>query len=224
MSRLGGLLVCSAVFASLPTSAIAQRCLGAAAFADGGLRGAATVSHVGKEHSNGVELSVGRDRGLFASGDVTHSWYKGASLSSTKYGGSVGYQVRLGSRVHVCPTLDVSATNASWNVGGTHLDYGNTTLGVSAAIAAVAWSSPRFDVVPAARLSYFTYAARAQSARLGIERESTGSGRLGSLGLSTGLIFRKVITVQPFMAIPLGYTGGATTYGVSFGISFGPKH
>ena len=57
----------------------------------------------------------------------------------------------------------------------------------------------------------------------GIENEARGTYGSDGLLLAPGLIFGKVITVNPFLSLPVGVRGAKHVTGVSFAISFGSK-
>ena len=223
MRSIGGICCVVASLVATPVLAKAQRCTGTATFADGHLRAHVGTSTVSEWRYNDIGLSIGRERGLFATGGASRGTYKGVDITDNGLSASVGYQVRIGSRLQLCPQLYVGRSTSTWIYGGTHFDYWSTATGLSTAIGLTAWSSRRFDLVPSAVLAYTRSSARAQSARQGIEREAEGSRRAGALLLSSGLIFHKILTVKPFVSIPVGYTGGKNVTGFSIAVSFGSR-
>lgn len=223
MRRIGGFCFVLASLVATPTVVHAQWCGGTASFADGNLRAAVGTSSAPEWRSYGVALSVGRARGVFASGGVSRGKYDHSDVTDLAFSGSVGYQVRLGARVQLCPKLNASHTDMTYNFGRTHVDYGSNTMGISSALGAAVWSSRRFALVPSAELGYAVTSAHVQQATGGIEHEAQASRRSGALSLSSGLIFGKVVTVSPFVSIPLGVRGVGNVYGGSIAISFGPR-
>ncbi|MDP1892468.1 MAG: hypothetical protein Q8K55_16405 [Gemmatimonadaceae bacterium] len=224
MRRIGGFCFVMASLVAAPAVVHAQQCLGTASFADGRLRAELGTTASQGWQSFGVGLALGRERGAFVSGSVSHGTYtNNVDVSSNGLSASVGYQVPIGTRWQLCPKLNLSRSKSVLNSGGTRVDYWGNTVGISTAVGVTAWSSRRFDMVPSAELSYAVSSARMQAATRGIENEARGSYRGGGLSIAPGLIFGKVITVNPFVMFPLGVRGARNVSGVSVGISFGPR-
>src|SRR5450759_497538 len=141
-------------FVAMRGSATAQRCAGLASFADGNLRTGVGMSTGSGWHYVDAEMVLGREHGVFVGGGVSRGTASNSDLVDNVLGASIGYQVRAGSRLHVCPKLEVSHSSATWYYGRTRADYGNTATGVSTAIGVSTWSSKHFDFVPSVEFAY----------------------------------------------------------------------
>lgn len=224
MRRIGGFCFVLASLVATPAVVNAQRCQGVASFANGHLRAQVGATSTQGWQSYGFGLALGRERGAFVSGSVSHGTYtNNVDVTNNGLSASVGYQVPIGTRLQLCPKLSVSRSKSTLNSGGTRVDYWGNSTGISTAVGVTAWSSRRFDLVPSAELSYAISSARMQAATRGIESEARGSYRTGGLSIAPGLIFGKVITVSPFVTIPLGMRGARNISGVSVAISLGPR-
>ena len=223
MRRIGGFCVVVAALVATPAAVNAQRCLGTASFADGQLRAHIGTSSVPGYQSYSVGLSLGHDRGAFVGASASRGEYDNSDITFNGLGASVGYQVPVGTRVQVCPQVFVGRSTSTWYAGRSHVDYWSTATGISTAVGVTAWSSRRFDLVPSAELAYTRSSGRMQAASGGVENEARGTYGSGGLLLAPGLIFGKVITVNPFISLPVGVRGAKHVTGVSFAISFGSK-
>lgn len=223
MRRIGGFCFVLASLVATPAVVNAQRCLGTASFADGHLRAQVGTSSLSGWRYYQAGLAIGRERGAFVSGGASRGRYRDFDFTNNGLSASVGYQVPLGTRLQLCPKLNVARSTSTWYGGGSHTDYWGNAIGISTAVGASLWSSPRFDLVPSAELSFAVSSARMQSATQGIEREVSASGRTGALSLASGLIFGKVVTVSPFISVPLGVRGVGTVSGVALSVSFGSR-
>ncbi|MHB1096238.1 MAG: hypothetical protein ACYC3F_08685 [Gemmatimonadaceae bacterium] len=223
MRRIGGFCFAVASLVATPAAVNAQVCMGTASFADSHLRAQVGTSSVADWRYYQVGLTLGRERGAFVEGGVSRGTYKYSDVTDNGLGASVGYQVPLGTRWQLCPKVSGSRSTSTWLAGGTHVDYWNTSAGVSAALGVTASSSPRFAFVPSAELSYAITSARWQTARQGIEHEAQGSVRGGGLTIAPGLVFSQLLTLRPFVQVPVGNKGAKNIYGGSIAISFGSR-
>jgi hypothetical protein len=223
MRRIGGLCFVVASLVATPAVVNAQRCLGTASFADGHLRAQVGTSSAADWRYYQVGLTMGRERGAFVTGAASRGTYEHSDVTFNGLSGSVGYQVPVGTRLQVCPQVFVGRSTSTWNAGRSHVDYWSTATGISTAVGVSAWSSRRFDLVPSAELTYTRSSGRMQAATGGVENEARGTYGSGGLLLASGLIFGKVITVNPFISLPVGVRGAKHVTGVSVSINFGSR-
>ncbi|MFA6166931.1 MAG: hypothetical protein WC700_09960 [Gemmatimonadaceae bacterium] len=223
MRRIGGFCFVVVSLVATPAVVNAQRCLGTASFADGHLRAQVGRSSVQGWRSTRVGLSLGHERGAFVSGGASRGTYDNSDVTVNGLSASVGYQVPVGTRVQVCPTLSVGRSTFTYYTSRSHVDYWGTATGISTSVGVTAWSSSRFDFVPSAELAYSRSSERMQSATRGMENEAQGTYGSGGLSITAGLIFGKVISVSPFVALPVGVRGANNVSGISVAISFGNR-
>lgn len=223
MRRIGGFCCVVASLIAMPAVVAAQRCLGTASFSDGHLRARVGTSSVRGWRYNSVGLSVGQERGMFVSGSASRGTYEYSDVTINGLSATVGYQVPVGTRVQVCPSVYVARSTSTWYTSGSHVDYWGTATGISTAVGIMAWSSSRFDLVPSAELAYSRSLLRMQSATRGMENEAQGTYGSGGLSIAPGLIFSSVITVSPFVTLPLGVRGARNVTGFAVSINFGNR-
>lgn len=208
---------------AIPASADAQRCAGYASFSSGNLRATAGVATQESWRSYGADLTLGRDHGAFVSGGLSYGKSRLSDISSNGIGAAVGYQVDVGTRVQLCPKLQVGHASSVMYAGRTRIDWGSTTTGFSTMAGATAWSSVSFDFVPSAELGYYVASAHQSLSTYGVKDGMTANERYGGLYLSPGLVFQKSVSLSPSVGFPIGVKGGHVVYGVGLAFNFGPK-
>ena len=203
----------------------AQRCVGVASFANGSGRVAAGASLTDGAKNYGMNLAIGQDKGVFASGTISRTTFDNATLALTGLAGSIGYQFALGDRsgVEFCPFAGVRYFSGSHGYGASYVDVSSTELGLGGSVGFVASSSASFEIVPAVGFQYLTNNSRAMVTAFGNSSSGTGSPNYGIVSVAAGFVFNKNLTLQPIIEIPVSLANGKASYGIGIGLNFGEK-
>jgi hypothetical protein len=205
--------------AGIANATAAQVCQGTAPFSAGSARVGAGMQFTDGAKAYGGGLAFGSSNSLFGSADVVRTQFDDVDASANGFNLLGGYSIAMNTSrtVQLCPIVGFAYQS------GPDFDTGFGT--VSGSVRAFAFGgsmgttvpmSPTFDLVPFGGASYEM--DHFSSTIGGVSGSSDHNTTIVQLG--AGLVFNKVVTVQPSVAIPTE-SGAKPTYGISFAFNFG---
>ena len=218
--RIASFVIALGVLALSTTRVAAQTCYGDASFSAGPVRLGADVRAREDVKDYGVDMAVGAETGLFASGGIARAEYSDLDGSGTVFGLSAGYAFDLnhGRTVQFCPYVDLSHVSfPDIVVGSSMLKASVDAVGFGGSIGGTVRVGPSLDLVPFVGATYFV---ERFWAKLDGETDSE-SDRLGVIDVGTGFVINKVLTLQPAVSIPVGSEGAKSAVGLAIKYNFG---
>jgi len=221
MSRALRVLLSLVAVVGVASVAQAQNCVGAPAFSVGMVRLAGTVDFADSLKTYGGDLSIGRDKGFYLHGNLSHSKLNDFDGSSNQGGGSIGYQVAIDPSWQFCPFVGVNAQSGSV-IGASpspNSPWNNFDVYAGGSLGWVAANSGDTQVIPAVGLALANRHSTSKIVQLG----TSAATRTDNFGYATGAIgfvFNKRWTITPNVNIPFKEDDGKTTYGVSLSLNF----
>ena len=216
-----------ATLAIFPAALSGQICTGSASFTAGTYQVAAGAAF----NDNAQSLSAGLAAGSslpFGQVSVVRTTFDDMDGSALGVEGALGLQVPLGAarRVQFCPVAAVLVSSGPSDVdvfgdGSAFVDFTETDLSFGLAIGGVAVRSGTIQIIPSSSLAIVSAKVSSKEGMIGPSNAEIESYWLLSLGI--GVVFSQKITLHPAGAIPFGLDGGSTSFGVSVGVSFGPR-
>jgi hypothetical protein len=219
--RLWALPVAMAVSVALSApSAVAQHCLGMAAFSAGAMQLGAKFESASyddgtsgsyTESTYGADFGYGAKSPLFLRAGIEHT---SDEFDETANGFSVGggwaIQPASAPKLQVCPQATFGYS--SWDFGDGFTEKDNMIkVGLGAGVSAS--QSESFELVPYASLSFV---------RFGWSSDEYSDSETGyHFDLGAGLVFNKKFTVRPMVRVPMSLEGHNTAFGVAASLSFG---
>jgi len=208
----------AALVAAGPASA--QLCNGAASFANGPIRVGAGADFTDGSKAVGAQLAFGAKQGAFANVGLSAVNYDGVDERGTVVNVNGGYSMSLSKpgKAEFCPLVGFawqSGPNVVTNFGTA--DVSARAFGFGGSIGGIVNSTPEFDFVPFASVSYFT--SKGTISFNGTSQTSTQD--YGEIGLGAGFVVNKVLTIRPAVTFPIGLDNGDPSYGIAFAYNFG---
>jgi hypothetical protein len=144
------------------------------------------------------------------------------TLSSNVFSASGGYQIPLGPAGigQICPIASAAYVSGPNNISGTNVDASGDLFAFGATAGMVVSKSPTFEFLPAVGLAFDYQSATLKGDAFGIPVNVSGDIRLGTLTLTPGMVFNRVVSLAPAVAIPFGNKQAKTTYGVAVAVNF----
>jgi hypothetical protein len=215
-------LIVATLSASLvATPVAAQMCAGTASFAGRPVRAGASAEFVNSVSTLGVNAALGRPNAFFGELGVARTSDGGESSFDARLMG--GYQMPLGTqnKLQFCPRIGVGHISGPNNVGGSNVDISGNEFLFGATIGLLASESPGFEFVPSMGIGYTTQYITLSGTAGGTTVDTHVKGTFGTIMFTPGLVFNRMITVQPNVIFPFGVDGRDVTYGfmVSFNFS-----
>jgi len=164
----------------------------------------------------GFTYGSGGPFGTVGVGTTSYNDFNGSSFDIAAGG---GWQVPVdrGRRFQLCPTVGIGYMSGPNNISGSGTDYSETNLQAGVSAGVLISSSGPAVVVPV--VSFAIVNATAKLSGGGVSNSKTST--FGEISLGVGLVYFGVATVQPSVRIPIGLSGGVTTYGVGLALNFG---
>lgn len=218
----------SSVFALLSLLSIAvapvasaQLCAGMAPFSAGPVRLSATSQFADNSKTFGGGVALGATNGLFGGVSIGRTSFDDTEETAMNYGGHVGFglPVDQGKKVELCPIAGLNRVTATFASGFGDIELTGTQYSFGFGIGGTASSSPTFDFVPFAGVSFNHVTSEVSLS--GTSEKS--SDDLGILLLGAGLVLNKIVTIQPNIAIPFGIEDPENAYGITIAINLGKK-
>jgi hypothetical protein len=213
-------LIVAGLVAFVSTAAHAQACVGLAPFSSGPVRLDLGVALSDGVHGHGVGFAAGAASGPFASAGVSRVEYTDGTNAATSFDVAAGYSVDLAPKgaAQFCPIAQFTYQ------AGPDFDTGYGTASVSAHAVGLGGSfggavdvAPNFSLVPFAQAAYVLTGASASLAGY----SASDNENHGEIGAGLGLVFNRVLTLQPAVSVPVGVSEGKATFQVSFALNFG---
>jgi hypothetical protein len=202
---------------ALPAALGAQACLGNASFAAGKVRAGGDVTFGDDVTTIGPSIAFGGRQGPFAGVSLDVIDVDGLDDNGLRVGVNGGWQIPLGegtrrnpSRAQLCP---IAAFGFQSGPDFGPFEVSGTDLSAGMAVGAPFTLSPEVELVPFGALSVLW-------ARTTLEDESD-SDTGGRLDLGAGFVFSRRFTARVGVAVPLGFDGADSRFGLGFGINFG---
>jgi hypothetical protein len=205
---------------TLPAVIEAQTCQGAASFSSGPARVGAGFNVSDNVKSYGAQLAVGAGSGPYASADLSRAEYDNVANAGVGVGVTGGYAIDLAPAhaAQFCPLVSFGYQT------GPDIDTGIGTISTSAHAVGFGGSfggaiavAPSFDFVPFVAAQYWIEQASAS----GAGTTASSSANYTSISVGAGFVVNKMLTLQPAVSIPVGLTGGKTTFELAFAFNFG---
>ena len=202
---------------ALPAALQAQACLGNASFTAGKVRVGGDVTFGDDVTTIGPNLAFGGRQGPFAGVSLDVIDVDRLDDNGLRVGVNGGWQIPLGegtrrnpSRAQLCPVAALGFMSGP-DIGP--IDVSGTDLSAGFAVGAPFTLSPEVELVPFGGLSVLW-------ARTTVEdRSESDTG--GRLDLGAGFVFSRRFTARVGVAVPLGFDGADSRFGLGFGINFG---
>lgn len=177
-----------------------------------------SAGNAAKEFGVGVSGLGERAYGGATLGSVSYDDFSG---STTTIGGSVGYQLAVGSsgRAQLCPFFRAALGFGPNDIAGLGVDLSTRGVGAGISWGFRATQSADFGLIPTIGAG-FSYASVKLSD--GVD-DLTESDTYGQLGIGLGFIFGRQFAVQPTVTIPLGLEGADPIVGVTISLSLGSR-
>jgi opacity protein-like surface antigen len=208
-----------ALVAGIANTTTAQVCQGTAPFSAGSARVGAGMQITDGAKAYGGGLAFGSSNSLFGSADIIRTQFDDIDASATGISLQGGYSIAMNTQrtVQLCPLVGFAYQS------GPDFDTGFGTVSGSVRAFALGGSigttipmSPTFDFVPFGGASYeMDHFSSTIGGVSGSDDHNTTIIQLGA-----GLVFNKVLTIQPAVSIPTE-SGSKPTYGISFAFNFG---
>lgn len=211
-------LIVATLSASLvATPVAAQLCAGTASFAGRPVRAGGSAEFVNSASTLGINAALGRPNAFFGQLGVARTSQDGESSLGARVMG--GYQMPLGTqnKLQFCPRIGVGHISGPNNVGGSNIDISGNEFLFDATIGLLAAESPGFDFVPSMGISYTTQYLTFDGTPGG---DTHVKGTFGTIVFAPGLVFNRMITVQPNVMFPFGVEGRDVTYGFTVSFNF----
>jgi hypothetical protein len=195
-----------------PASLVGQICMGRPSLATTSGNVGLGTSFFNGGRSVSADVTVGGQ--LFVSASVSYYDYVNSELSLKSISGLAAYEVANASSVRICPGFQVSYAFGLETLG---YDVTTLTLGPLVSVGYEARLSPTVGVAP-----FATAAVLIQEVDVvgGTLDDGSASDTHGALIVGVGLLFSQMITVGPFVDIPLARKDGDASLGVSASIGF----
>ena len=214
LGALGTLLISSGL--------AAQICAGAASFEGRPIQlfGEGTFNNSAKSFVGSVRIG---GKGAFGDLELGTTHVDAFNASSFDIGGGVAYQVKLDPKgsVQLCPAASVGFLIGPKNIQGTGIDYSETALAFGLGIGVLASRTEQIDIMPTASVVFENADAKLKDQT---GATTSNSQSFGVIEFGLGFVFSKQVTLKPIVAIPVGLTGGNTSFSVALGISLGGSH
>lgn len=211
------LIVASLAASLVATPVAAQLCAGTASFAGRPVRAGASAEFVNSQSTLGVNAALGRPNAFFGELSVARTSDGGDdSFFDARLMG--GYQMPLGTqnKLQFCPRIGVGHISGPNNVGGSNIDISGNEFVFSSTIGLLASEAPGFEFIPSMGIAYetqyFTFSSPTGDTHV--------KGTLGTIMFTPGLVFNRMITVQPNVMFPFGVDGRDVTYGFTVSFNF----
>lgn len=209
MRRLSNFAAVSVlVLLSLPSSAFAQTCRGAASFRVSPFRAGAIASIADGGKLYGAQFAYGHKAGAFGAASIAKVEIDGAPENETMFGVEAGFSAPLGQdrKTELCPVLsldfesgpDVDATGVG------QFETSGRTLALGASIGSPMRSTPTSDIIPFASALYTNATVTLKGSALGQSFNVSVTDDFLDLTAGAGFIMNKVFTIQPSLSYPIG--------------------
>jgi hypothetical protein len=214
----------------------AQVCAGTAPFSAGRVQAAAGAQFADDVRGIGAELGVGAAQGPFAATTVTRlalTLADTGSFSANSVAVTAGYSFDMGvsnqtlELVQLCPIIGIDF------VFGPEVDYlgawdprdtRSRAIHAGVSIGAMLTSTSTVTVVPSVAFAFVSQSVTLKRAPLtGFPERETFSTEYGIADVRFGFVFRRVLTVQPSVAMILGMGAPEPAFGMAVGINFGRR-
>ena len=216
MSRIPGLVALTVL--SSAGVANAQQCTGVQSFAGKPVQafGAATFDSTSRTLGAGLRLGGRRTFGEIEFGSM---YLKPLDASSLVIGTAVAYQVPLNAKgtIQFCPAASLGFGIGPQNIDS--VDYSSSSWTLGGAIGVLATHTSQIDVVPTVTLGFVHATQRLSGTITSWARSEAHSFEFIDLGV--GLVHRHQLSLKPIVSIPLGLSGGTTSFTMALFYSLG---
>jgi len=217
MQRILTLSLVLALF--LSAQAAAQTCVGMPSFASGQMQIAGGGQFVSGANSFGGTFGYGAPKGLYGKAGIGTTSYDAFNGSSLDLNAGGGYQIPLHTSrtAELCPVANLSLGSGPKDVLGSGVDLSSRTLAFGASVGAILGRNPQLRILPNASFQFANTRATADDGTT----SSSDSQSYGLLTLGTGFVFNSRFSLNPSISIPVGLTGGDTSFGLVGAMNFG---
>jgi hypothetical protein len=203
----------------LSAQAAAQTCVGMPSFASGQMQIAGGGQFVSGANSFGGTFGYGAPKGLYGKAGIGTTSYDAFNGSSFDLNAGGGYQIPLHTSrtAELCPVANLSLGSGPKDVLGSGVDLSSRTLAFGASVGAILGRNPQLRILPNASFQFANTRATADDGTT----SSSDSESYGLLTLGTGFVFNSRLSLNPSISIPVGLTGGDTSFGLVGAMNFG---
>jgi hypothetical protein len=203
----------------LSAQAAAQTCVGMPSFASGQMQIAGGGQFVSGANSFGGTFGYGAPKGLYGKAGIGTTSYDAFNGSSFDLNAGGGYQIPLHTSrtAELCPVANLSLGSGPNDVLGSGVDLSTRTLAFGASVGAILGRNPQLRILPNASFQFANTRATADDGTT----SSSDSESYGLLTLGTGFVFNSRFSLNPSISIPVGLTGGDTSFGMVGAMNFG---
>ncbi len=206
--------------AGIANTAAAQVCQGTAPFSAGSARVGAGMQFTDGAKAYGGELAFGSSNSLFASADISTTRFDDVDASATGFSVEGGYSIAMNTQrtVQLCPIVGFAyQSGPNFDTGFGTVNTSVQSFAFGGLIGTTVPLSPTFDFIPFGGALYEL--DRVSGSLSGIS--SSSNQNYTNIQLGAGLVFNKVLTIQPSVSIPAGLSGAKPTYAIAFAFNFG---
>jgi len=172
--------------------------------------------------TSGFDVGItGLGERAFGAATIGSISYDDFSGSTTMVGGSLGYQLSVGTsgRAQLCPTFSGALGFGPNDIEGTGVDASTRSVGAGVTWGFRATESADFALIPTigAGVAY-------ASVKLtdGVD-ELTESDSYGLIDVGLGIVLGRQFAATPFITIPVGLEGADPTIGLTISLSIGKR-
>jgi len=203
----------------LSAQAAAQTCVGMPSFSSGQMQIAGGGQFVSGANSFGGTFGYGAPKGLYGKAGIGTTSYDAFNGSSFDLNAGGGYQIPLHTSrtAELCPVANLSLGSGPNDVLGSGVDLSTRTLAFGASVGAILGRNPQLRILPNASFQFANTRATADDGTT----SSSDSESYGLLTLGTGFVFNSRFSLNPSISIPVGLTGGDTSFGLVGAMNFG---
>jgi hypothetical protein len=220
MTRASKMLAVAFAALAAPTMAEAQTCLGLAPFSAGRVQIGASGDFGNDAKAFSGSLTFGSTAGAFGGLSVGTISYDDFDGNTTAVGGSVGWQLPLGtdSRAQLCPGAGASYGFGPDNIEGSGTDLSSWNAFFGLQLGFSTGSNPQFRLVPTAGAALAYTKLELEGGFFGgLEDDET----YGIITLGLGFVVNSQVSILPSVDILVGLEDADPSFGIMAAINFG---